>query len=120
MENFKQENPQSRLKILQTVEKKIVATGIDRNLMNQSFPFNGKILLGFVILNLGLISMFVYVFNCAQTLAEYAQSIYMSSIGVLVFTALIIILLNVKKLFNLIDSCEDLVNTCKFKKIAFR
>lgn len=101
------------MKIFQAIQENFAVAGIHPKLASQSYPLNGRIFIGFLLIILSLTSMLMYIFNDAQTIPEYAQSIYMCSIGIIVFNAVLIILFNVKKLFNLIDCCEDLANTCK-------
>lgn len=60
----------------------------------------------------------MYTVREAQTFAEYTQSIYMFSVATVVTVAFVIILLNVTKLFNLIDEYEHFVNTSEKNAIS--
>lgn len=102
-----------KMKIFQVIQKNFAMAGFQRKLATQSYPLNGEIFMGFLILGSGLTSILMYIFTEAQTLPEYTQSIYICSIATLLFIDLFIILLNVGKTFNLIDCCEDLANTSK-------
>lgn len=114
MENSEQQNPQKTLQkllVFQTTQKYYALIGIRPKLVTQSHRFNKNILMSFLILGSAVISMVVYVFNDAQTLSEYAQSIYMGSFGVLLIFSLTIVILEVEKFFKYIKHCESVVNT---------
>lgn len=51
----------------------------------------------------------------ADTFIEYTQSVYVSSVTVLIFLALLITAANVKKLFKLIGDCENLTETSEWQ-----
>lgn len=85
--------------------------GIDRKLLIQSCPLNVKILLGFLMLIFGTFCDLMYVIYDAKTFAEYTQTIYASSLGFLIFFALLVILFKVDELFAFMDDCNSIVNT---------
>lgn len=100
-----------KLKIFQLIQKNFAIVGIDPNLVTQPYPVNSKILLGFLILTASVICNLMYTLREATTYAEYSHSIYMFSFAVAIFVALVIILLNAKKLFSFINDCESLLNS---------
>lgn len=111
MENTKQKHTSSKLKIYQVIQKNFATLGICPNLTMQPYPINGKIFIGFQILISGIYFLLMYIFNDAQTFIEYTQTIYICSCATLMSIAFIIILINVEKLFNLINNCEKVINT---------
>lgn len=101
----------AKMMIFQSIQKNFAAVGISSNLVDQSYPFNWKILLGFIALVSYFISNLMYTFCEAKTFAEYNQSMYMSALTITIIFALIIVLVNVTKLFNLMNGFENLANT---------
>lgn len=98
------------MKILQSTQMNLATVGVNPNLQ----PLNLKITIGFLILNLYFICDLVFAIFEAKTFTEYIQSIYMGSCAVLITLALIIIVINMKKLIQAIDDHEILVNTREF------
>lgn len=116
MENSEQRESNSdktKLKIFQSTQKNFFIVGINRSLMVLKYPFNGRILLGYLILILSIICNLMFTVYEAKTFAEYTHSIYMGSLAVLISLVLLITLLNVKEIFNTINDCESLANTNK-------
>lgn len=104
--------PQGKLKVFQVTLQNFAIAGITPNLLHQSYPLNGKISTGFLILGLSMICYFEYTFYEAKTFIEYTQTIYLGSLAALIIFALVIIVGKVKKLFEFMDECEHLVNSC--------
>lgn len=100
-----------KLKVFHVIQKNFAAVGFSSNLVTQQYPFNKKIFMGILILSTSVICNLMYIFREAKTFAEYNQSIYMCSLAAAIIFASVIILLNVKKLFNLIKVCENVANT---------
>lgn len=118
MENSEETKPElqkklSKVKIFQLLRESLVATGINPTLATQTYPINWKISMGFLILILSVICNLMYTLYEAETFAEYTQSAYMGSLAAVIFLDLVIILLNVTKLFDLIDGSGNLANTSK-------
>lgn len=107
--------PKARVKIFQLSQKKFAAAGIDPSLVTQPYPFNRKILLNFLALFVSVICNLMHTFYEAKTFAEHLQSLYMCSLTISIILALVIVLLNVAKLFNFIEISENLVNKSEFK-----
>lgn len=115
MANSKEEAKLSKMEVFKTIRKNFVTVGISPKLATQAYPFNGKISMGFLILNLTLIFIFVYIFNDAKTFFEYTQSIYMASALILFIFVLLILISKVGKLFEFINNCDKILNACEWK-----
>lgn len=63
-----------KIEIFQNNPKAMI--GISPKLVIQSYPLNGKILMGFLILSSFCISICMHIFNYAETFSEYTQSIF--------------------------------------------
>lgn len=118
MENLQQIEPKPKpkpkirkIRIFRLTQKNFAAVGISRNLVDQPYPFNQTILLGFLILMSSLICNLVYTFCKSKTFAEHTQSTYMCSCAAVIIFTLIFVLLNVNEFFNLISGLENLANT---------
>lgn len=112
------ENPKPKLqtmKVFQLTQKNFAIVGITSNWAIKSQPFDWKIFEGFSILSSSIICSLMYILFEADTLNEYTQSIYSGSVSASIIVCLMIIIINVKKLFQLIDICENIVNTSEFK-----
>lgn len=114
-EQTKSKSQPSSLRMYQLNQKHFAAAGIHPNLVTQQYPFNCKILLGFLILIISVVWNLMFSFRGAKTFAEYTQSTYMWSLGTLIILVLVNILLNLKKLFNFINEYENLANTRELK-----
>lgn len=116
MENSKEKKTKSnplKMKIFQTSQKHLATTGISPTLAMQPLPFNGRILMGFVILNAIMICDLVYISYDAKTFAEYTQAVYSFTTAVLIFSCLLVLIFKVQNIFEFFDSCDNLVNTSK-------
>lgn len=115
MENSNQTKSQAiklpKRKVFQIIQRNLASAGITPNLLNQPYPVNGKIFVGFLILGLFMCCNFKYTFYEAKTFVEYTQTVYVGSLAAVIFLALTIIILKVDKLFELIDECENIVQT---------
>lgn len=108
------ENPQqkpSKLKIFQLVHKNFANIGISPDLAEQPYPFNGKIIMGSATLLLYVICSLMYLFDEAKTFTENTRTIYMCSLAAVIFFDLMILILNAKELFQLMNECVSIVNT---------
>lgn len=101
------ESELSKTMVLQLAQKNFAAAGIVPNLTAQPYPLNGRILLGFLTLGLAAICNFKYGFYDANTFIEYTQSIFMSSLTIIVNFALLNLSVKVKKLFKFINDADD-------------
>lgn len=116
MQNSNQENLQPtlpRLKAFKTIRKRFLTVGISPKLLTQSHPINGTILSYLLILGTAITFIAVYVFNYAESFFEYIQSMFMGSTAFLVVSAFTILIFKVENLFDYMDRCEDMLNSCK-------
>lgn len=125
VENCKQEKskrqPLPKLKAFESIQFHLATVGITPCLANQSYPINGSISYGFLLLGSCIYFSFKFLIYDAETYIEYTQSVFAGSLATLILLALIIIILKVQKLFEFIHSCENSFNTREketfFKKI---
>lgn len=103
-----------RLKAFRTIRERFATMGISPELLTQSHPFNGTILMYLLILGSAITFIGVYIFNYAKTSFEYTQSIYLVSAGILVVVALLILIFEAENLFEYINRCEDMLNDSKY------
>lgn len=120
MANSKQKEPKpkekiQKIRILELIQKNFAAMGVHPNLAMQMYPLNDTILWGFLILTCSVMCNLMYTLREAKTFADYTQSIYMLSLAALLIPILVITLLNVDKLFNLVNELEKLANTGKWQ-----
>lgn len=87
--------------------------GVGPELATQPYPLNRRILMGFFILALSTVCILEFVFCEEFTFSEFAESSYMGSYMATLFFALLIIVVNVKEIFELMIDCENIVNTSK-------
>lgn len=109
--NSKSQPP--KLKTFVTIRKYLAAIGITLSLVEQPYPLNRFILLGFLTLAVVICSIFSFIVYDAVTFAEYTQSVYVASLTILILFVLLIFILKIEKLFELFNSCDNLVNTSK-------
>lgn len=103
----KSSKPESKTKVLQLVQKNFAVLGIVPNLTTQPLPFNRRVELGFLILCLAIICHIKYTFYEASIFMEYTQSIFMSSLTLIVNFALFNLIVKVKKLFEFINDADN-------------
>lgn len=94
-------------------QRNFAIAGIVPNLAAKPYSLNGKVKLGFLTLGLAIICNFTYTFCEANTFIEYTQSIFMSTLTVIVDFALFTLVVNVKKLFKFIDDSEKAGDLCE-------
>lgn len=119
MKNSKQKNQTtkspSKIKIFQCVQKNFATAGVGPVLSLQPYPLNLKIKFGFLLGIFYIICDLVFLFVEAKTFTEYMQSIYMGFCPTLSIFGLVVIISKAKKLFQVINDCENLVNASKYE-----
>lgn len=105
------ENSKPKMKIFQLTQKYLATAGICPNLVQQQYPFNRKIFMGFFILILYIFCSMMYLFYTSKTFTENTRTIFMCSLAALIFLVLLILIFNVEELFKVINDCETIVNT---------
>lgn len=119
MDNSTQENlttEPSRMKIFQMAQENLATVGVSPDLSHQSYPFNRKIFLSFLILSSYITCNLAYTLFVAKSFTEYTQAIYMDSFIALVTLEIAIIVFNVEQLFLFFNDCENLINTSERMK----
>lgn len=112
----KMEHSQSklpRLAAFKTVQEKFHWAGISPELVTQSYPLNGRIFIGFLLLCSVNISICLGIFNGGDSFSQYTLSICMVSASGLYIGALVISILNVGRLFEFIVRCDSMLNISK-------
>lgn len=103
-----------KIKIFQTVREYFAIIGINRVLVDQPYPFNRRIFLGFLMFGLAITSLFTFIISQAKTFWEFAQSIYTCSAVILGICCLFILVFRVHILFKFIASFENVINTSEW------
>lgn len=99
-----------RMKIFQTVQRDMALIGYKAD----EQPFNIKqIEHGFKSIFCGTLEL-VYLIFVAETPKEYLVSIFMTSVGFLVFISFLNTVQKMPKIFYLIDEVEAIINESKF------
>lgn len=101
------------LKIFQPALKFLATHGITP----QNHPFNWRNLLILVVFVIGLILICSFLFVVASTFKEYTESIYVSSVGILIFSMYLNVIWNKANIFQFIDCWEKIADKSKFLKI---
>lgn len=116
MENSSETVHQSntfKMKIFQTIQKKFALVGISKAPAAQSESFNWRLLMSFISLYSEFITILLYIMLEAETFAEYIQLAFLLSLTVQITFDLSIIIIKTKKMFELIDHFESIINTSK-------
>lgn len=122
IENFKARTPKSQSstserRVFEIVRKNFATVGITPNLVHQSYPLNGRILLAFLMLASAIYCTSVFIAYDAETFADYTQSAYTVSIVTFILLLLFASILEAKNLFEFINGCGALVNTSEYECI---
>lgn len=103
-----------QLKAFKIVREDFAMIGIDPTLVTQSYPLNKKIFMGFLLFGSATIFTSVYFVNYAETFFEYTQSVYLTCVGILFITELLITILKVDTLFEYMNRCDSIMNMSKW------
>lgn len=124
MENSIRMEPKAKLKRRSQVPEmhaftwtqwKFSIVGISPSIVSR--PFNWKILCGFLVLSVSIFCQLVYIFKDANTFAEYTQSIYIGSLILVIFAAMIILIVKRVTLYEFINCVDKILNTSKLNLI---
>lgn len=102
-----------KLKVFGILVENFAAAGINPNLALQTYPVNGKILMGFLVPCFWICSTVLFTITDAQTFFEFTQAAFASSFAMLVTLTLLIMVLKVQQMFELISGCDELINASK-------
>lgn len=105
-----------KCKVFEIPLKSFAALGVTPALATQSYPWNGRILMGCLALCISICSTGLFIIYEAKRFAQYTQSIYICSFAVVIFLAALIIVLQVKDLFEYIFGIDKLVDTSELKQ----
>lgn len=108
--NAQQKSSKAQLpmvKVLQLVQKNFATAGIVPQLASQPYLLNRRVKLGFLTLGLAVSCNFTYTFSEANAFIEYTQSIFMSSLTIIVSFALFSMVIKVNELFKFINDLDD-------------
>lgn len=111
------ENPESqqpRLKAFEIVKTNLATAGITPTLADQSYPLNGTILFGFVVLGLSIFSATAFIIYEAETITDYTQSVYSCSLLGVISFGFINSVFKVVKLYEMIHCYDDIINTSEY------
>lgn len=102
------------MKILRLVQKHFAALDIGpSNHSAQKYPFNKRILFGFILLGYLIVSQFVYIFHVANGFKEYIECVCSILASITAFVSLPIIVYRETELFESINRMEKLIDTSK-------
>lgn len=111
----KPKTPSPKCKVFEIALSNVATVGISPDLVTQAYPANGKILMGFLILGYGIYATSAFLTYDAETFTEYTQSFCICSFAILNISILLILMLKVEKMFELINACDQFVNTSKLR-----
>lgn len=97
------------MKLLQSTQGSFAFLGITLDQSVQRNPLNERILAAFstYVLRIGLYNVFL--FRDANTFLEYIENIWLNSAAILVLIGFVVEVLNMDKIFALIDNCVTIV-----------
>lgn len=100
-----------KMKVLQTVQKNFAVLGINPKRINpKQSKSDGKIVMTWLILSLATTSSAIFLLVEAKTFQEYTNNIYSTSAGAVLATTFTIVIFKMEKLFESIDSLEDIID----------
>ena len=97
------------MKILQRSLRNFAVLGID----SDQNPFNARILMTIIFYLLTNGSIFIYIFYKANDIREYTLAIFTIFITITITIVFIAIVIEMKKMFELIDFCEEIIKKSK-------
>lgn len=104
-----------KMKILQATKKQLAMIGISKSLTLQTHPFNGRILMSLLALNVTLVFFSLYIIYDAESFAEYMQCVYAMSLTIQIIFDLITAALQANQLFEYIENSESLIDFSEYR-----
>lgn len=98
------------MKFFQSTQTNWLILGVSPN----HYPFNAKILMGFLFLSVGLILSLMFIFLDANEFLEYSNAISVTAAIFFGIICCINIAFRMAKFFEFIESCEHVVDKSKF------
>lgn len=117
MNKLNQTRPQPKLPqitILKTTQKKLAMVGISQKLVGQTYPFDWNMIVPISLLTAGVSFVCVFIFNYANTFAEYTQGIFFGAAGASMIFMLLALIFNADKLFEVINLTNTIVHTSEY------
>lgn len=99
--------------LFQLVQKRFAFLGITSHQSMQKNPFSITLLATFLSYILAIISYNVYLFSVATTFWEYINNIYLNSAATTIVVCFVILVFNMNKFFEFIDSCVTIATDSK-------
>lgn len=99
------------MKLFQRTQSYLAILGIEPNQLIQRHQFNGRILMGFLLLGLSTILFSLFLFYEAKNFREYTEIIYILSGMIVCTTAFTSTILKRKMIFDFFEMAENIVNT---------
>lgn len=100
------------------IQRNLAKIGIKKQQSQQAHPFNGKVLIGTVVLFMNAILQFIYLVHDAHGFREFTESIYMTSIGISTFICYVSLALKADEIYGFIDVADNTVEETKSKRHA--
>lgn len=94
------------MKIFQSIQEYFVMLGIDQHQSIQKHPLNAKNLVAFFTFGCSVIFTFIFTFYVAESLVEYANSILMGSMFLMITIVFAVNVFSMKNMFTFIDRLE--------------
>lgn len=98
-----------KMKIFQIVQKNYSWLGISAYQSMQSYPFNGRILLGFFLFASSFIAHFVFIFATANDFMEYVEGICTASACIIICVCFTSIVFQMTAIFKCIYDIERII-----------
>lgn len=95
------------------IQKNLAKIGISKQQSQQAHPFNGKILIGTVVLGINAILQFIFLAHDAHGFRELTESIYMTSIGIAIFICYVSFAFKIDEIYGFIDVADGTVEETK-------
>lgn len=101
----------SKIKIFETVRRNYAMLGISPSQQSTKiYPFNGRVLFGFLLFGCTIISQLAYTIQVASGFMGYMNCICAASGTTVMFIGFATIVLNMNLLFKSIDEIEKLMH----------
>lgn len=101
-------------KAFELIQRDFAYGGITSDLVHQSYPLNGRILFGFLLLGSNICFVLLFAVKNAKEFDEYTQCVNVITGMMLFIFALLILIVKIKQLFEFIDGGNDLINISEF------
>lgn len=102
------------MKIFDTIQNRYATLGISRSYQSaQKYPFNERVLFGFLFFGWTIFSQFVYIFHVARKFLEYMEGTCAAAGCIMLFVCFATIVFKRTSLFENIENFEKLIDTSK-------